>query len=365
METILPAPDRLELLQLRSTSREIVATVRVRSETALCPLCQRPAHRIHSHYQRRVTDLPWHGVALRLDLRVRRFFCEHPECARQIFAERFSGVVAPYARRTARLAQWFTVVGLALGGEAGARLLRALGLQTSPDALLAHLHTLPLPSHPTPRVIGVDDWSYRKGRTFGTILVDLERHRVIDLLPDREAATVKQWLVMHPGVEIVSRDRANGYADAIRQGAPTAIQIADRFHLLQNLWEVTEGFLMHRKGILRQALTSPRQDLIDAVPWLTGRSHASEAASQARYQRLIERYQQIQELAAQGVGPTGIAEALGISRTSVYAYQRMEQPPPRRRCPDTRLRPLAQFQEYLLRRWNEGIRNVAVKRDHL
>ena len=140
-------------------------------------MCGQPSQRVHSHYTRRAADLPWQGLAVRLELRVRRFRCSAPDCPRQVFAERLPGVVAPGARRSERLTTLVVAIGLALGGEAGARLTDDLGVAISPDTLLRAVKRLPPPAHPTPRVLGVDDWSWRKGRRWGTILVDLERHR--------------------------------------------------------------------------------------------------------------------------------------------------------------------------------------------
>lgn len=281
-----------------------------------------------------------------------------PDCPQVIFAERLPGVLAPYARRTNRLAAWFTAVGFALGGEAGARLLAALGLTASPDTLLAGIRRLPLPAADTPRVLGVDDWSFRKGRSFGTILVDLEQRRVIDLLPDREAATLAAWLQRHPGVEMVSRDRGGAYAEGVRLGAPGVLQVADRWHLLHNLWEVLDGFFVHRKQILQALQASPQRRIVEETPWLTGRTQQAEARSVRQHERFIELYQQIHDLAAKGLDIRQIAQRLQVCRGTVYRYLRMQQPPARAQCPVPHPLPLDTYKPYLLRRWNEGCRNA-------
>lgn len=356
--TVLPGPDQLHLLCLRVERQQIVAVVCASASQAPCPCCGQMSERVHSRYIRRPADLPWQGVAVRLELHVRRFFCGHGDCPQAIFTERLPGVLAPYARRTQRLEDWFTTVGFALGGEAGARLLRELGLLASPDTLLARIRAAHVLAAQTPRVLGVDDWAFRKGRRFGTILVDLERHRPIDLLPDRDATTLATWLTQHPGVEIISRDRAGAYADGARQGAPHAVQVADRWHLLHNLWEVLEGFFVHRKLLLRASHASPHQQFIEATPWLAGRTQRAAAASVQRHQQSIDRYEQIHDLAAKRVDICAIAQRVQISRGTVYRYLRMDQPPVRKQCPTPHALPLDPYKPYLLRRWNEGCRNA-------
>lgn len=183
---------------------------------------------MHSRYRRKPADLPSLGRRVGVSLRVRRFYCRNAKCARRTFAERLPELVAPHARRTCRLAAAQARVGVALGGNAGSRLLRHLAMPASTDTVLRLVHRLPLPAQEPPRVVGVDDWAIRKRCTYGTVVVDLERRRVLDLLPDRTAETLAGWLRTHPAIEAVARDRSTEYAHGISLGAPKAVQVADR-----------------------------------------------------------------------------------------------------------------------------------------
>ncbi|MEJ7617319.1 MAG: ISL3 family transposase, partial [Pyrinomonadaceae bacterium] len=254
ISTLLADPEAIRLDHIVSAEKSVTLVVTAGQPGARCPRCAVSSARVHSLYTRCVADLPWHGVAVRLELHARRFVCTTECCQQRIFCERLPSVVAAYARKTSRLTVALELIGFALGGEAGARLARQLGMHTSPDALLERIRRAALPQVSTPKILGIDDWAQRKGSTYGTILVDYERRRPVDLLPDREAGTLAHWLKAHPGVEIIIRDRAGAYADGARAGAPEAMQIADRWHLLKNISEVFERFLNRHRTILQQAV---------------------------------------------------------------------------------------------------------------
>ncbi len=332
----------------------------------LCPLCHVQTSRVHSQYTRTLADLPWGPYAVGVQLRVRKFFCDHPACPRQIFTERLPAVAAPWARRTIRLAQLFLAYGLALGGKAGARLVARLGLRTSPDTLWRLVQAAPAPDTSAPQSIGVDEWAWRRGQRYGTILVNLEDHRVLDLLSERSAESVAAWLAQHPTITVVCRDRSALYAEGIRRGAPHAVQVVDRFHLVKNLREAVEAFLHNQRPALQAAAAHTAQALtlmagpVSAPPMYRGRRQCShveqqrrEAEQQQRHAAWVATYEAIHTLHAQDMPVAAIAQQLGISRPTVYAYLRRTLPPSPR-SPQRSGRVLRPSMPYLIHRWREG-----------
>src|SRR2546421_7402508 len=305
--TLLPDTSCLQLVRLEADEQSLIAIVETTSSEALCPLCQCRSQSIHSRYTRVVADLPWAGWAVRLKLHARRFFCRNQECQGRIFTERLPNVVAPYARRTTRLCDLLTLIGFAMGGEAGTCLVERMGLEASPETLLRLVRQQEERQVPTPRVLGVDDFCFCRRRSYGAILIDLERQIPIDLLPDREAETFKKWLLAHPGVEIISRDRGGAFAEGARQGAPKARQIADRWHLLSNLSDAMQGFFLTKQPLLKALTSQPEAEAPsggeqpEPAPWYTGMTKRTEEKSQRLHQQRVELYHQIHGLAAKKV----------------------------------------------------------------
>jgi transposase len=248
--------DRVE----RSGSTQTVLVVRTERRGAQCPSCKQHSDAPHSTYVRRPADLPSAGREVQLELHVRRFSCRNARCERRTFAERLPRFLAPSARRTRRLARAQCAVGMTAGAETGARLLKPLAMPTSPDTLLRLMHHTPLPAQTPPQVVGVDDWASCKGRTYGSILVDLKQHRVVDLLPDWSAPTLTAWLRRHPSVEVITRDRSSEYARPAAEGAPQAQQVADRWHLLLNGRQMVERWLTGTHARLRALPEVPSTD---------------------------------------------------------------------------------------------------------
>jgi transposase len=351
-QTLVPDPNRLEVLSLSAERGTIILTARTCGESAPCPMCGRPSSRVHSRYRRRLADLPWQDIPAHLHLWSRRFFCDTPDCPRRIFTERLPSVAAPHARRTDRLRDWLRHVAFALGGEPGARLLRQLGITVCGDTLLTQIRAQALPARPTPRVLSIDDFAFRRGRTYGSILVDLECHRAVDLLPDRSGSGFAAWLASHPGVEFISRDRSGEYADGARLGAPQARQVADRFHLLRNLRDVVLRVLK-RHAQLVERVVSPET----AAQPLTRFRLDREGTRERTRVEMRARYAAIQQLTQEGMSISAIARALKLHRHTVQKYRTCTSPP-QRHYTTRQTSALTPHQGYLVERWRSGCHNA-------
>jgi transposase len=328
---------------------------------------------VHSGYRRTLADRPWNGLRVRLCLRTRRWFCDRPGCPRRIFTERLPGLTQPYARRTHDQADLLRLIAYALGGEAGARMAAEIGLAVSPDTLLRQLRGRGAFQGPAPRVLGVDDFAFLRGQRYGTLLVDLETHTPVDVLPDRSAETLAAWLRAHPGAEVISRDRGGSYAEGARQGAPDAVQVADRWHLLKNLAEALGEVLAREHAALREAAqpsvaatastgdpapaVAPPSAAADAPPAPHRRARREREQSARARERRLALYAEMLRLQQAGLTARPIARRLGISHTTVSKYLKSGAFPERkqRASPPGSLEPYA---DYLRRRWDEGCHNM-------
>jgi transposase len=308
-----PNSAEADLVCYRQKDGAIEIELRAHQHSSPCPSCGQHSSRVHSRYQRRIADLPWAGLPACILLKTRRFFCVDERCSRRIFTERLPGTVEWYGRRSSRMMQALTWVSLALGGRASARLAGRLGLPASRATMLRILRGQSHPTTPSPRVLGIDEWAWKKGHRYGTILCDLEAARVVDLLPTRDAETVAGWLRQHPAVQVVSRDRAGAFADAIAKGAPSASQVADRWHLLNNLLETLISLLEHHRATVREV-----RDSFRGANAQLSVSHESEDTrttalqrKEHNRQRRMDLYQRMRELVDNGESQTQAAATLG------------------------------------------------------
>ncbi|WP_344319849.1 ISL3 family transposase, partial [Nocardia ninae] len=339
----------IEKVDRRGPTLRIDASITNRG--ARCPYCTHWSIRVHSRYQRRVSDAAIGGAETLICLRVRRFYCGNPDCARTTFAEQVPGLTTAHARRTPLLRSTLERIALSLGGRPGERLTHRLAVTVSRMTLLRLIRALPVPEPGTVTVLGVDDFAFRKGKDFGSVLVDMHTHRPVDLLRDRLNETFADWLRTHPGATVICRDRAGGYAEGARQGAPDAIQVADRFHLLYNLTDAVDRVVRaHRKCLQDQAATDA---VAQHVP-------APKAVEGYRAELTRQRWAEVHALFDKGIGNTAISRALNLDEKTVRRYARASNPDELLTQLPGRGSALDKHTAYLAGRWQEGCTNAAI-----
>lgn len=326
IDCLLPHLVGLKPVAVHFSDENITLQLRPKRNSCVCPICNHRTKAIHSGYTRTLADLPLGGSTLSLSLQVRRFRCYQPACSRRIFCERLPHLTRPNARTTLPMREALEQIGRALGGNPGAILARRLGIPTSPSTLLRRLKGQPTTQVTAVRVLEVDDWALCKGQRYATILCDLEKHCPIELLPDRTAATLIAWLTKHPEIEVISRDRGGPYAAAANQAAPQAQQVADRFHLLQNLGEALKRLLDrhiadlnavaadHTEILLPAPLPAVEIQSSDPAPAKSLPEEPECTATSTSRERLRSRYTQVRDLARQGLSQRSIARRCALSR---------------------------------------------------
>jgi transposase len=361
---LLPDQVSLALCNVEKVEQGWVVEAVTRNAAA-CPDCGRPSTARHSSYVRHLTDLPMQGLAVKIKLRVGRWRCRNSNCTRKIFTERVPTVAAPHRQRTERMESIVHVVGRSLGGRPAERLMRRLGMAVSNDTTLRHLKRgAPVSCDKKLRVVGIDDWAWKKGQNYGTILVDLERHTVADLLPERSAQQVENWFKQHPGVEIVSRDRFGLYAKAAQRGAPQALQVADRFHLLVNLQEAAEHELSRQRRLLfyvdpSRPKPTAKAPLPTRLPPQPNAERAAQYHDVVAERRAVQQalFEKVHHLRHTGMNGSQIVRETGISRKRVDKWLRLAELPERNKM-EPKMNSPAFFRDYLARRWAAGCHHV-------
>lgn len=367
MQTSLFLPANLTLRYSAVFETSVSLGLMGRSPFGICPQCQNPSSKVHSYYERKVKDLPMSEKEVSLRIMVRKFFCQQPNCPRKIFAERFDTSLKPYERRLERCNAQIRGIGLSCGSKPGAKVCKLIALPVSASTILRVMRKTPLPEVEPPKVLGIDDFAFRKGHrgngnTYGTILVDLEQRKPIDLLPDREGKTLEEWLKAHPGIAVVARDRFAVYANAVTAAAPEAIQVADRWHLLKNLSESLERYLDTQRSLIKaiaqelnqkqiKVLTPTAQPTELSSIFIGPSGNNNEPISQAPTEKRYSIYLEVKRLQQQGHGKKTIARHLGISRNTVRKYFNQPVFVPKMHGKRSNL---LQFEAYLRKRWSEG-----------
>jgi len=364
--SLLSVPEGMHVEHIQITEHGLAIEIEASHPTSCCPLCAQPSDSIKTHYRRILRDAPCAGRQVQLVLTVRKFYCRNPSCSRKVFTERLPTFVEPWARMTIRCYQQITSIGLATCGKGGARLAARLGIQTTRPTILRRIIGLPAVSGGSVVYLGIDDFAFRRGYRFGTILVNLESHRVVDLLPDRLAETAAEWMRHQPDLAVISRDRGGEYASAAREGAPQAVQCADRFHIIKNLTEAVQVLLARCQAeiLTEKKPDEPDQDgqnkpIISIEEWRPPEPAHVEKVRLARRAGRYARYQQVVEQSRQGIATKEIAERLGMSDRTVRDWLKQGTFPEaqKRRKRQSSFDP---FAASILKRWQDGEHNGLV-----
>jgi transposase len=350
---------------VESVGQVLVVTVEGDCEQQGCPCCGYESDDVHSSYVRKPRDLPIQGRCVRLRVIVRRWRCLNRACARETFCESFKGLVRRHAQRTERMTKFMERFVLEASSDTAAHLLKVTGMEVSARTLLrvvdhGEVHT------PTPKVLGVDDFALRRGRTYGTLLVDMETGKPIDVLLGRNRVPLQEWLKRHPGIEIVVRDRASAYADAVKGGAPEAIQVADRFHLVKNVSDVfkevvdRQSWVMAKPTPLPVCICEPAPALPPAPAKRMTREQQKRAAAAGR---LLRRYEEVHRLRSNGMSIPEIRNLTGLARQTIYTYLASSEVP--NRAVSRAASKLDPFVEYVAERWQAGCHHMQTLYDEI
>lgn len=289
------------------------------SEEGICPYCGYKSKKVHSRYVRTLRDLSILGHRVVIDLEVRKFFCHNPQCDKNTFAEQPGTEVFRYRRRTCRCELAVARHSICGSSNSASRLMSQLGVPVSSSTVLRDLHRMRPPTYDDVREIGVDDWAWRKGMSYGSIVIDLKRGWPIDLLGDREADSFRKWMQSHEQVSLVSRDRSTGYSSAIAALERSVTEVADKFHLVKNIYDRFERLIAEHYDDYRRAVRK-EEKTEEGV-------HESTATKTPAPQKSDSRnimFNEVKDLQNKGFKPTAISKKLGIARQTATKYCKME-----------------------------------------
>lgn len=322
-EFVFGSSDVFKITAVDRREDQVIVSVQSGKTQGTCPACQVNSQKLHSYYKRKIKDLPAFDQKVSLHVRAKKWYCANIACTRKIFTERFDHYVQRYKRFSERLREKMLNISLLMGGNAGERLCRTLSIAASSSTLLRLVHSQPLPEQTTSFAVGIDDWAFRKGSHYGTVVVDLEQHKIVDLLPDREAQTVENYLKGKPHVRIVTRDRFGPYATGVTNGLAEATQVADRWHLLKNMGDALQT-LLERK---RQEIIAAQRSALEKAMKVEGKAPVETEVTARPLSPRQELFQRVKGLHADGRPLRAIAKALTISRNTVKKYIHLQELP--------------------------------------
>ena len=309
----------------------------IKTKRSKCTICEKYSNKVHDHYTRTISDLPVFQNKTTIILKTRKFKCQNPQCNRKVFSEQ-TPYILRYSRRTKRVSKILDSLSIELTGKLGSMLSKQLLIPVSNSSITRIVHRQQLPPIIQPMVLGVDDFAYRKGINYGTILIDMETSKPIDMLPSREGKELKKWLSKYPDVKIVTRDRASSYCSAINEICPDAEQVADRFHLLMNLSDALDKYFKSMNPKIKKLIEDKSNELLNISDGQNaGCDKVDRSQSLSKVQKIIEirvdprqdTFNKVKELQTKGISKRKIARDLGISRNTVHTYLQLESLPPR------------------------------------
>ena len=350
---------QMKVNHFESRQNGLIIFASSKTKGAPCPECGMLNYSVHDYYYRSVTDLPIFQKSTNIQMKTRKFRCKNSSCNRKVFSEQNSHVVR-YSRRTDRVSKLLNRLSIELTGKQGSQLTALLLMSVSASTLTRIALRQPLPEIKQPRVLGVDDWAYRKGVSYGTILIDMETSRPIDILPSREKKELENWLTKYPDVEIVTRDRASSYSSAINEVCPNSIQIADRFHLLMNLSDALDRYFKSISQIIKKTITEKTNEILNdrinndkiigtKTPEILIVNDPQQINDVSFNQRLCI-FKKVKELQSQGFSARKISRDLGISRSTVGSYFLQDALSPKKNSKSTNIE---LFTSHILARLNE------------